>query len=502
MKAILSILVALGIPAAFWNYYLRESPDVQYSLSAAIPLGFQDSAKESMDQRTSDEFVQQIEIANSGKGEAKKIVVKIPKAIGQFHLAKHSTSEQVGIFQAPGAFELDYPSLPPASGFQITLKVSGAPITESQLEVSHQAGRAKIVSPVSRSGDISIWTLLWILLPIFYAWSSYSNMRNQFKFDYLFKRYSQNVGELLRNEKPWYIRQSDWPEVVEDLLKRALAEPQNEYGAISSCTPFRILESDKPDALSQGAWESLRKTSSEKLLGLAISKANLCRTRAEILDLLNGEWPSGLSEAAKVKLIGEISSIYTDNIVRSWSVNELATLLVEDKKPAKVSEAAWNRLKEVAASEIAKDLAIRLMDQEAIPLDDSPAWGLLSYRDKEKLKKLAMIRTAATDAEERLKEYQAINEATRKDIQTLREEKNREISALRQENGSLKSREFTVAANEEKNLALLDKVRRQLDVIERVIADPAYLERIEPEDNTFASGNWLLLRQLTQKSVT
>lgn len=90
------------------------------------------------------------------------------------------------------------------------------------------------------------------------------------------------------------------------------------------------------------------------------------------------------------------------------------------------------------------------------------------------------------------------NEEARTQIQTLREEKNREISVLREENASLKSREISVAANEERNSAILKKIRRQLDVIERVIADPTYLGRIEPEDDTFAPGNWLLLKKLTK----
>lgn len=498
MKTILSILVALGIPAAFWNYYLRETPDIQYSLSAAIPLGFQDLSKESINSKARNEFVQQIEIANSGKGEARKIVVKIPKAISQYHVTKHSTSESVEVFQTPGAFELNYPSIPPASGFQITMQVSGAPLTESQLEVFHQAGRAKIVSPGSKSGDFSLWSLLWILMPIMYAWIMYSSLRDDFRFRYVFRRYTPNIAELLKNERPWYIRKSDWPEVIEDLLGRALAHPFDEYGEISSSTPYRLLESNKPDALSQDTWDGFKRKSAEKLQSLAKSKANQCRTRAEILDLLNREWPSGLGEVAKARLVNELSSIYADKVINSSSPTELETLLVEDKKPTIVPESVWKCFKEDASKKIANDLLTRLMGQEMISLENSPAWGLLSYLDQERLRRLAKVQAAAADAEKRLAECSMRNEEARTQIQTLREEKNREISVLREENASLKSREISVAANEERNSAILKKIRRQLDVIERVIADPTYLGRIEPEDDTFAPGNWLLLKKLTK----
>ena len=82
MKAIFSILVALGIPAAFWNYYLKEAPDVQYSISTSIPLAFEEAANA---KRSRNEYIQQIEVANSGKGEAKKIVIKLSEPISQFY---------------------------------------------------------------------------------------------------------------------------------------------------------------------------------------------------------------------------------------------------------------------------------------------------------------------------------------------------------------------------------------------------------------------------------
>lgn len=81
MKAILTFLVALGIPAAFWNYYFKESPDVRYSISTSIPLAFEEASNS---KRSTSEFVQQIEVANSGKAEAKKIVVKLAGPISQF----------------------------------------------------------------------------------------------------------------------------------------------------------------------------------------------------------------------------------------------------------------------------------------------------------------------------------------------------------------------------------------------------------------------------------
>ncbi|MBI5908431.1 MAG: hypothetical protein HY848_00505 [Betaproteobacteria bacterium] len=483
MKAILSILVALGIPAAFWNYYLRESPDIQYSLSAAIPLAFQELPKNYNERQGIGEFVQQIEIANSGRGEAKKIVVKIPKTISQYHLTKHSTSEQVDIYKTPGAFELSYPSLPPSSGFQITLMTSGEPLTERQLEVFHQGGKAKIVSPGSRSGESTLWNLMWILLSLFfYGWISYASFRDEFKYRFLFRRYSSNVEELLRNVRPWYIRQNDWPEVIEDLLRRALAEPVSPYSAISDCTPYKLLNSDKPGAISQSAWEKLKETSTDRLLALTKLHAERLATDAEISDLLNMQWPIGLSEASKAALMHSISKAYFDKIIASSSADDLVKILVEGKKHPRVSTDAWDRFKDRAAKEIAKDLAMKLIREDNFSaVANSPAWDVITYYDKDKLSQLRKGRMAAIAADEKLRESESLK------------------VRLANLESSLGSREVAIAASEKQISTSRAKVNRQLDAIERVIADPAYLDRIEPDDDTFVAGNWVLLRRLVAK---
>lgn len=479
MKAILSVLVMLGLPAAFWNYFLRETPDVRYSLSAAIPIAFQEAAKGTSTRLTNDELVQQVEVANTGKAEAKRIVIKTPRSITQFHLVKHSASEQVEVFNTSDGFELVYPSLPPSSGFQITLKTSGLSLTENDLAVFHQTGKARSVSPGSRSSEASAWSLLSIPFLAVYLWIGYVSFRDELKYRLLFRRYSSDVGELLRNSKPWYIRVSDWPEVLEDLLRRALSESMALYMPISSSTPYMFLSNDKPEAIPQGSWDKLKEIANARLLELARAKANSAYDCAEILDLLNTQWPSGVTESNRGSVINAISFAYFNRLIDSSTAEELVKILERDQKPSSASLDAWEKFRRKAAIEIAQDIGARLLNEENIEsVEKSPVWELISYSQREHLKRLHAGRIAAAEAGEQLGKAKALKD---------------EVFA---EKLNLTSRESDVSRGEARVTASRSKVYRQLEIIERVLADPTYLDRIEPEDDSFVAGNWVLLRKL------
>lgn len=487
MKAILTLMVMLGIPAAFWNYYLRESPDVQYSLSAAIPLAFQESPKVAKELQPRDEFVQQIEVANSGNAEAKAIVVKIPKAITQFRVTKHSRSVKVESFQTANSFELDYPSLPPASRFQITVKTDGAPLAESQLEVSHQGGKASMVSPGSTSGKASYLSLAFsIVLPLFYLFMAYVFFRDEAKYLFLFRHSSRSrdISKLLTQKKPWYIHKNDWPEVFVELIQRAIYDYASMYsGGLGNVAAYKVLTFTKPDAIEQGEWDKVRKSSSERLSDVAIEHAKRLSNQAELLDLLNTSWPNGLSEANKEKLSYTISVIYFDWVFSKSSADQLVQILTENKQPPMTSIKAWEMFKERAVSEIEKNLAIDLIQKENLDeLTNSPAWSVIPFHAQHRLSVLHAGRVAsakeATEARAKLKEAEAITQT---------------VNLLK---SSLDSRELEISEKEREIFTLRTKVYNQLNVIERVICEPEHLDRIEPEDDTFVSGNWALLRKL------
>lgn len=326
MKAILSILVALGLPAAFWNYYLKESPDVKYSISTAIPLAFE---MVSGNEHVRSEFVQQIEVANSGKGEAKKIVVKLSRPISQYYLTKHSSTEQAIVSNGKDGFELSYPSLPPSTGFQLTVKLN-EDLTDNQVTVFHQAGKAELVSPGARKTEFSLLNIFWLVL---YFFITYSSLRDEFKYRYLFRRYSANVDELLRSKKPWYIRQADWPRVRTDLLRLATAAPIPFYSlsSLTTSAQYLLLNSDQPNDIPQSDWNSLKDAASTQIVDSLKLKARSARNSAEIYDLLAIQWPKGLSEANRESTTKALTAIYLESLTFTCPTEELANKLLPSR---------------------------------------------------------------------------------------------------------------------------------------------------------------------------
>ena len=352
---------------------------------------------------------------------------------------------------------------------------------ENQVQVFHQGGDAKIVSPGSRSGDTSLWGWASLLIPFFYIWMLYVGYRDELKYQYLFRRYTSDIGKLLTYQKPWYIRQSDWPEVLIDLVNRAIDGPVTLYRPISTSAPYKFLNSDKPSEIPQDKWEKLKETASTRLLDTAKLLERQFSNSAEILDFLDTQWPAGLSEANRVALTHSISTIYCDKMLNSSSspVEYCVKMLTENRKPPTVSTDAWDTFKEKAANVVAQSLAKELVYGDNIDaVANSPKWEVLRYSEKTSLSKLKTGRIAAAEASEKIEANKALKE---------------KLDSLELQ---LKSREAQLLESERKNAASRTKTYRQLEIIERVIANPSYLDRIEPDDDTFAVGNWELLRKI------
>lgn len=474
MKSILSFLVALGIPAAFWNYYLKEAPDVRYSISTSIPLAFEEGVNA---KHTRNEYVQQIEVANSGKGEAKKIVIKLPGSISQFYLSKHSSSEESVIKNNPNGFELSYPSLPPSASFQLTVKTN-TDLAAQQVDVFHQAGKARYVSPGAKKSELGLADVLWLGTSILYLFIIYSSFRDDLKYRYLFKRYSYNITDIIKSEKPWYIRKTDWPEVLKDLIASAMSTEISTYSTVSGWPHYVLLNSDRPADLTQSIWDALKGTASTRLLDALKLKARQALSKAEIYDLLSLQWPVGISETTRESAIKALSVYYLEYLLTTCSTDDLVKVLSADDKPALISIGSWELFKGKAEAEITRSVVEKIISTVSVNTEALPEWSVLSTHNRYKLSTLKAFQVKAREADEKLELARKATERTN-DI----------------ENGILR-REVEANASEHQNQQLQKKVIRQLDVIDKLITDPSYIDRIESYDDTFAPGNWVLLRKL------
>lgn len=374
-------------------------------------------------------------------------------------------------------FELNYPSLPPSTGFQLTVKTNND-LTAQQVQVFHQAGKAKFVSPGAKRTEFGLGEVLWLGVIAFYLFMSYSSFRDEFKYSYLFKRYSVDVSKLLKSEKPWYIRKTDWPEVLKDLLARVISAPTSTYLAVTSSPQYLLLNSDRPTDLTESAWDELKDSAGTRLLDILKSKARQASSKAEVHDLLAVQWPAGLSETTRESAVKTLSAAYLEYLLAACSRDELVGILRSGDKPSRVSSESWDRFKGKAEAEILRSVAEKVIAGETGHIESLPEWDVLSSHSRFKLSAFKELHSKVRKAEEKLESARALNA---------------NAEALQAE---LSARELAAVSAERHNQELCRKVTRQLDVIDKLITDPSYIDRVEPYDDTFAPGNWALLREL------
>lgn len=479
MKALLSFLVALGIPAAFWNFYFKEAPDVRYSVSTAISLTSQGNQKEGS---SDGEFVQQIEVANTGKAEAKNVIVKIPSLVSQYNLVKHYSGESVQVLNSNSIFELNYPSLPPSARFQLTLRMKLAPIADDAVTVSHQNGKGVLVSPGARAGDFSIWTMLSVIAPFVYICLSYFEVRGSLRHRFIFRRYLFDFNRVIKEKKPWYIPQDKWPELLGDLIRRAVSEPIKPYEPLVGSPAYVFLSSERHKDILPTDWDKLCGIATSNFSGAVIFRARSAQSSSEIADLLNIKWPSAMSEAKKDELTVELSRIYCDMLLASPDSSVLLKLLADSSKPIFLFGIDWDWFKQRAEKKIGGKVAEKVIDAEGVlDVDGLPEWGVLSISERRRLDKLTKLKKELSHLEEKSEELDQLS------------------SKLNKKEYELALRAAEVADSELKAKSNFEKVKRQLDTIEKVFVNPSSIDRIEPNDDTFVPANWLLLKGVAIK---
>lgn len=468
----------LGIPAAFWSYYLREEPDVKWSISAAI--SFPQYLQNTNAQKQKNDFIQQIEVANSGNEEAKDIVIKLPHNVTQYNITKNKSNDRITETKTQNATEIIYNDLPPAGGYQITMMTSGSPLNANQIDISHKRGKARLVSPSTNTNPYSYAiTVLSILFPLIYLVLVIQSLRDFLKYQLIFSKYSKNINDLLSIRCPWYIPSTKWPQLQFDLLSQKLEETPGTYYSISQSVAYSILSTHKPTALLEGDWDKLKAKASQLLILHAEKKAQTATNKSEIIDILNTNLPNGISEEQKDQFLQKISHHYIDLALETTQASELSNILLQDQKPGLLTSKAWEKFKGKALAVVLDNIRTEIISSNGIrEIESMPIWEILSNNNRYALNNL---NNATLDT---------------KNIAAERAELMEKQSKLASTISDLNIREIQLELNEQRIREKRSKVERQLDAIDHIINDPEYLERIEPDNDLFTQGNWNLLRKL------
>ncbi|OZI50708.1 hypothetical protein CAL20_23020 [Bordetella genomosp. 4] len=213
-------------------------------------------------------------------------------------------------------------------------------------------------------------------------------------------------------------------------------------------------------------------------------KARQSFSKEDVHDILAIQWPAGVSEANRESVVKTLSDVYLEFVVTTSSNKDLVEILSADCKPSLIARKSWDQFKSRAELEVMKGAVEKLVNAPSINIESFPEWGVLSSLNKFKLSTLSKLQSKAQEADEKLDSAQKLSDRA---------------DAIER---SVSRREMEAELSEHRNQELGKKVICQLDLIDKLITDPSYIDRIEPYDDTFTSGNWDILRKLAAISLS
>ena len=513
-------------------YVSMEKPDIIYAITEPITIQEDDLKID----------LQQLEVKNVGKTEAKKIRVLIKIPIISYELFKYSKADVVDVFKSTDSIELVYPELPSQGSFKLITK-SKFRISKELLDISHKGGVAK--NALEKRG-FSLQEIIFYGIILFYLILTTYGLKSTFIESWESKS-SYSYDEILkRTRRPFYINTAKW----DSIRKKALASMVNK-STRENLGGLKFLSSDKPRYLSDEEWELFLKEVADSFRNRVSSMATEAWGSLEVIKLLKIAKPIHFLEEEWIKLREKISKSYMS--LKKAELHRYSEVLdaLKSPKPEGLSAEFWEELQEFSRKEFItkilqdiewKDNPIKYIEE--LPLD------LLKPKEKEDLwkkayalqvkslpdvinpeaarkflnsqkpewmttpdyEKVASLAKKAVELDNLIDKYNGLFSILNSILNlipihdqkptTISDEDweilnkmDRELRVQRQEN---QRKELELHKEKENVMGLKEKVERQLSIIHIFLADPSVLDRIEEYSNVFAPGNLENLKKLAK----
>jgi len=532
LKTFIITVVATIIAGLVVYYVSMEKPDLIYAITEPIIIQENDSKID----------LQQIEVRNVGKTEAKKIRVLIKIPIISYELFKYSKADVVDVFKSTDSIELVYSELPSQGSFKLITK-SQFEISKGSLDISHKGGLAK--NALEKRG-ISLEGIIFYGIILFYLILTSYGLKSTF-IDSWESKSSYSYDEILkRARRPFYINASKWDSIREKALESMVKKStREELGG------FKFLSLDKPRYLSDEEWELFLKEVVHSFANRVSSMATEAWRSSEVIKLLKITKPIHFLEDEWIKVREKVSKSYVS--LRKAELRRYREVLdvLKSPKPEGLSDEFWEELQEFSRrefiSKILQDIEWKnnpIKYIEELPLD------ILKPKEKEDLRKKAYalqlkslpdvinpeIARQFLDSQKpewmTTHDYEKVSSVAKKvwelnilidkynglfdilnsivNLIPIRERKptiitdedweilnkmDRELRALWEEN---QRTELELNKEKENVMGLKEKVERQLNTIHIFLTDPSVLDRIEDYSNVFAPGNLENLKRLAK----
>lgn len=494
MKNVLGLFLGvLILPLLLWIYQ-------QNYVAAVVTYYVSDAIDVAVEGKT--EYGQEIVVSNTGKAAAHAISVKVPKHILTYKLDRHSNAIKEQPISDENGFELVYPELPTGQKFKLNIRYSSSPIQGKWIKVSHSEGAAQEQGSEHGKTDYA----LLIVVFIFGLLVSQSNDSRKFFINSIIE-YSGNE-KIFSNSQPWYTYGSNWQKIQYLAIKNWLKE---KYGvAITSKSCYLLLEKSMPKLMNIEEWNELIKLATNKLNYILDREISNNKSTEELLDLLKIKKPELLPLADWKKfeenLHNEIFNSFFGRYRRNYDEKILTDILNGKNNNLKM-------LPENLASQIRESAQSRYISsslEEAIKGFKPPSEHLKTIRFdlidekeskvlKDKLTVLAHLQEFLPNWE--IRELEKFAEKGKPFWMT--ENEYREIVDLVNEFKSVKEEKNSVIKERDelklKKIELdelIERVKAQLDLIDKVLSKPETIDRLEDYDVTFAKLNRLNLEKV------
>jgi hypothetical protein len=540
--------IAIGLILAAFGWWLNQDRyDVKYTLSEKIPLSFEGAQQEA---------VQQLEVKNLSNKGVESVQVKLPQRITKHELVKNSQADKAEIFINQNSFELLYAALPPQGSFRLVLKTTGDGISKTEVQVRHSRGRAEeALADASSLKSIFTWVNLGFAL--FYLWVILINLRN-LSVDSWKSDTEYRSEKVLRASKPIHIPLDKWKEIREKAISKF--GEFDRYGPltesdITNSLIYKSLNSDKPENLSAEEWQRFRHVKTKEFLAAFVKRMTESWTSSDqILKLLrvkkpiqipSDEWEELQDKLQEHFITSEREKIPFYSITHSDLIAK-----IQQPKPDEISSNRWTKYQDWLSATLFKSLSTELETEDS-PLEYVGQQHLeaLKYDDVQRLQKRAytlqlaavkdlsdennaqrflrdakpswmseddyLERKAIAEKTLRVAEQDVTNSIVRSTIDRILANAPLDIKAierldpeLRQE---LKKLDEQIRLSKDTNTIEREriskesdqvtevkiKVLKQLDILQKLLVDPESIDRLEPYDNPFASGNLELLKSVS-----
>ena len=317
---IIQIVVAI-FTLAVGFYYFRDQPDIRYVVTDSLPVAAADG--------TSKEFVQQINVGNSGSAEGKKIYIKIPAAVSSYELIKHSSAAKEDV-EKNKQFELIYSELPPQARFQLTVRYSSFPLAQSNIEVGHQGGKARSL----QDSSASFWYYpSLILFALIYLVFIFVDIKKWKKTDLLDFAHHKTAEELISKGRPWFVSKDDWPSTKGKLIGKALQSWSRWDDDIRKDIAYYVLSRTTiPSDIQESVWMEFCQRSEKILAERLKSQSNTIMSIAELKHFL-AQRPEKLSEATWEKCVSSaVGNLVTSYRYVANTLDQASVFLIEKEK--------------------------------------------------------------------------------------------------------------------------------------------------------------------------